>query len=643
MTKITTYNRGIIIDGHADTKEECETITLLCNSLAKDENFKQVAYDDGYAAFERIGHTEELRFMPATITIIITINGANVDGELSGGNATWENNAAQFQCSISGSNVVYSDGTILQYNGVDVLPTDNIRDGAEYTTRAASTTVTLEAGVYKISKTPNLINNSKAGTTEQITTDGSTVFIKDTVIQSGTEIECDSRGIQITWGGTDSSGASANGGFYIANATPNDYIWRISEASDGSSYQYRFANLTAPTDEQFDKVLTIILTSDVEISQSLYDWWEANTTKQSSKLSVDLTTLSGWSNLSSGSHTIKIVAKGSGYRDSEKSEGVSVTKAAVVTYDNVTLGKVDYHGQTQGTLVYNQIANADKTKYYIIVTGSDSNNLNYYGYLAWDNTKSMWSEHTTYVLDWNGYGCKIVADKSNETSIVFGFGDVGAHFSTWSDDAVCVSSATEPDSTTGYATIFSTYAKQSASYWTCFIEGTRITLADGTKKLVEDITYNDDILCWDFYKGELTSAKPAWITTVHIANCYNLCKFSNGAEVGFVGMGGTEGYHRIYNDEAKAFTHTGVPETPIGTTTFAEDGTFPKLVKQQIVKKDVKFYNIGTEKHFNLFTNSILASSRISNMYAIKDMKYYGERLISDNEINAYIEAKRNY
>lgn len=60
MTKITTYNKGIIIDGHADTKEECETITLLCNSLAKDKNFKQVAYDDGYAAFQKIGKAEKL-------------------------------------------------------------------------------------------------------------------------------------------------------------------------------------------------------------------------------------------------------------------------------------------------------------------------------------------------------------------------------------------------------------------------------------------------------------------------------------------------------------------------------------------------------------------------------------------------------
>lgn len=54
------------------------------------------------------------------------------------------------------------------------------------------------------------------------------------------------------------------------------------------------------------------------------------------KKSVDLTTLSGWANLSDGNHTIKIVAKGTGYRDSEKSAGVTVTKAPQVYTDCLT-------------------------------------------------------------------------------------------------------------------------------------------------------------------------------------------------------------------------------------------------------------------------------------------------------------------
>ena len=68
----------------------------------------------------------------------------------------------------------------------------------------------------------------------------------------------------------------------------------------------------------------------------LLTWLQANGTKQSNKLSVDLTTLSGWSNLAPGNHTIKIVAKGTGYRDSEPSAAVSVTKAAEVYTDCLT-------------------------------------------------------------------------------------------------------------------------------------------------------------------------------------------------------------------------------------------------------------------------------------------------------------------
>ena len=68
----------------------------------------------------------------------------------------------------------------------------------------------------------------------------------------------------------------------------------------------------------------------------LLTWLQANGTKQSNKLSVDLTTLSGWSNLAPGNHTIKIVAKGTGYTDSEKSAGVEVTKPAAAYTDCLT-------------------------------------------------------------------------------------------------------------------------------------------------------------------------------------------------------------------------------------------------------------------------------------------------------------------
>lgn len=172
----------------------------------------------------------------------------------------------------------------------------------------------------------------------------------------------------------------------------------------------------------------------------------------------------------------------------------------------------------------------------------------------------------------------------------------------------------------------------------CLIEGTQITLADGTTKAIEDITYDDELLVWNFYAGRFDKAKPSWIKVAEVAPRYNLVKFSNGAEVGFVGAGGENGYHRIFNKEAGAFTHTGCKDTPNGTTTFAQDKTFPTVVSQEVVEKEVKFYNVITDKHYNLFANGILTSCKLSNEYNIKDMKYVGEKLISGKEKDEYFE-----
>lgn len=57
-------NDRIIFDGHADTRQECETITLMCDNLAKSKDFKTVRYESGYAEFEKVGKTEELKFPP---------------------------------------------------------------------------------------------------------------------------------------------------------------------------------------------------------------------------------------------------------------------------------------------------------------------------------------------------------------------------------------------------------------------------------------------------------------------------------------------------------------------------------------------------------------------------------------------------
>ena len=179
----------------------------------------------------------------------------------------------------------------------------------------------------------------------------------------------------------------------------------------------------------------------------------------------------------------------------------------------------------------------------------------------------------------------------------------------------------------------------------CFVENTSITLSDGSIKPIQDVTYNDELLVWDFYTGQFTIAKPNWIKVEEVASEYNKLTFADGRTLSLVGNGNCinsdrAGYHRIFNKQAGAFTHTGTPDTPNGTITFTDDGKELELVSQEVVHDTVKFYNLTTDKYYNCFANGILTSCRLSNEYRIEDMKYVGERLLSDKDIDAWYSAR---
>ncbi len=103
-----------------------------------------------------------------------------------------------------------------------------------------------------------------------------------------------------------------------------------------AAFPVSFYNMGAWQGEAYK---TITITGGTDATNSaLISWLEANATQQavSTKVSVDLTTLPGWSSLSDGSHSVTIVAKADGYRDSEPSAAVSVTKQSIVA-DKATI------------------------------------------------------------------------------------------------------------------------------------------------------------------------------------------------------------------------------------------------------------------------------------------------------------------
>ena len=110
-------------------------------------------------------------------------------------------------------------------------------------------------------------------------------------------------------------------------------------------------------------------------------------------------------------------------------------------------------------------------------------------------------------------------------------------------------------------------------YLMCLSENTEVYVYDEKKKKyrkkkIGDLTYDDEVLCWNFDKGEFTKAKPIWLMKKMKTTKYNLLKFSDGSALETIDQ------HRIFNVEKGMFTYPMTDDTPIGTTTFNSKGEY---------------------------------------------------------------------
>jgi hypothetical protein len=158
----------------------------------------------------------------------------------------------------------------------------------------------------------------------------------------------------------------------------------------------------------------------------------------------------------------------------------------------------------------------------------------------------------------------------------------------------------------------------------CFAKGTLVTLSDGSTKKIEDITYEDSLLVWNFDSVKFDSAKPVWIMKpVTISDTF-ISKFSDGSELITAGkIGFKKTSHRIFNLEKGEFTYLiSEQDTPIGTHTFNDKGEIVTLISREPNKGLTQIYHIVTFGHLNMFCNTLLTSVRLNNLYPIKDMKF---------------------
>jgi hypothetical protein len=149
----------------------------------------------------------------------------------------------------------------------------------------------------------------------------------------------------------------------------------------------------------------------------------------------------------------------------------------------------------------------------------------------------------------------------------------------------------------------------------CLVEGTMVTMADGSHKAVEDIGHNDLIRVWNFDLGEFSEALPVFVKQEETHAEHYQFTFSDGTVLRTVG-------HHVFNKQAGEFTMLVRDTTPVGTITFNEFGEEVTLIAKETIEEPVKFYNVWTQYHLNLFAQGILTSNRFNNIYPIQDMKF---------------------
>lgn len=234
---------------------------------------------------------------------------------------------------------------------------------------------------------------------------------------------------------------------------------------------------------------------------------------------------------------------------------------------------------------YSLLSRMDNSKIYSIYTGSPYSS----GYFYYDTS-------------WKCSNSNYYIKSSTDTSVEFSYYN-GTNIIEWTANIVLMgdSPATVEDFNR-FEFLNSNFADR---YAPCLAENTYIWTDSGIKK-VQHVTYDDNILVWNFDEGKLDYAKPIFIKQEQTSDSYWHVTDEDGKTVNLVGSSGKS--HRLYNKRTHLFEYPqDIPEC-----------------KCEEIHERVKYYNIVTAYHFNCFANGILTSKRYSNMlYPITDeMKY---------------------
>ena len=142
---------------------------------------------------------------------------------------------------------------------------------------------------------------------------------------------------------------------------------------------------------------------------------------------------------------------------------------------------------------------------------------------------------------------------------------------------------------------------------TCVTADTLVTLADGTQKRVDQLTYDDEVLVWDFYAGKVTTA-PLTVIKAHDERVYRVLylEFSDGTVVKVIeshGFFDTAVNNFVYISESNVNEYLGHTFVKVDGETYTE----VTLENYKIIEEVTTAYWIQTAVHNNAITENMLS------------------------------------
>ena len=183
----------------------------------------------------------------------------------------------------------------------------------------------------------------------------------------------------------------------------------------------------------------------------------------------------------------------------------------------------------------------------------------------------------------------------------------------------------------------------NASSTGCFAEGTLITLANGTQKPIEQITYEDELLAWDFNTGAYVVTVPSLIESYEAVECrvINLM-FADGTIVRVIvdhGFFDVEANKFVFINEENVESYVGHQFVKVGA-----DGTYEnvELLGYEVTVETVSYYTIQTAIYNNCIAENMFTLTTPPEMIKYSDwfnyfeigegMKYDEEKMQADIE-----------